>query len=612
MPIPVIRPSGMQKKPLPPGVDPHEALRMSQTQVFRPKGMDVAGGDSAASQGSPGSAVSSSGVTIQIAAAPIIQSLPGNLVDPNKLSAAQIPETFTFEAGVLLPQLTSGRITVPLELILDQIGGEITRAGVNRKEAIRMPLPDVVASIPPELLIVEGQVRQEIDPNFVESPFSEGKSGTPAEIKILEPPRPEPQIPQPPPQAGVPAPIEPPKLSVRVDSPAEVEPPAGAEQLEAPSGPVTSVRLFLISLLKRLPEDLLAIPRQKCLEEAGEQVIELPIELVLPKLASGRIAIEYSALHPFFPAHMVNAVNSVNQSAEVVLPLDRIVAQIPADMIKVEGSPEVKLPDDSSIPANLFTEKSGAGVASVAATAKTQPAAAEIKPEEAADVPAEQQRSPEPKDLEICPTAENFDEAVLMQRVNRFHPHEFTELNGVSFQVARKILDQRDRVKTLSLQDLKDVGVRRKSLLRLSSMPEPAGAVNVSALNRLLTLADQRTLKVQEIIDTAIAKFEVVAGMMVAEDGLVLAGRPPEGFDKQMISAFIPQIFRHLARGIEPAGAGKVSRVTILLEKRLVSFFRAPGVFLLLWHSGEKINRGFFKRVERLAEELSRQNLSAA
>ena len=621
MPIPVIRPSGTHKTSLPPGVDPHEALRMSQTQVFRPKIRGGEGGDAATAQDSVQSGASSSGVMIRIPAAPIMKNLPDTLVDPNKLSAAQLPEEFTFDAEILVSQLTSGRITVPLELILRQISGEITRAGANKKEPIRMPLPDVVASIPPELLIVEGQVRQEIDPEFVASPFSEGKGEKPVEIEIPEPPRPEPQVPQPPPQMGVPAPVEPPKPSVRVEPPVFIEEvPVGLGQIEASSVPAalgagpTSVRLFLASLLKRLPDDLFSIPRDRCLEEVGEQVVELPIELVVPKLASGRIAIEYAVLYPYFPAHMVSGVNSVNKSVEIVLPLDRIVAQIPADMIKVEGTPKIELPDDSSIPANLFTEKVGAGeeAAPAPAASKTQQPADAIKPEADTDVPAEQQRPSEPKDLEICPTAENFDEAFLMPRVNRFQLHEFTELNGISSKLARKILDQRDRAKTVSLQDLKDLGVRRKSLLRLASMPDPAGAVNVSALNRLLTLTDQRTLKVQEIIDTAIAKFEVVAGMMVTEDGLVLAGKPPEGFDKQMISAFIPQIFRHLARGIEPAGAGKVSRVTILLEKHLVSLFRAPGIFLLFWHSHEKINREFFKRVERLAEELSRQNLSAA
>lgn len=595
---------------------------MSQTQVFRPKIRGEEGGEAATAQDPAQSGAGCSGVMIRIPAAPIMKNLPDTLVDPNKLSAAQLPEEFTFDAEVLVSQLTSGRITVPLELILRQIGGEITRAGANKKEPIRMPLPDVVANIPPELLIVEGQVQQEIDPEFVASPFSEGKGGKPpAEIKILEPPRPEPQVPQPPPQLGVPAPVEPPKPSVRVEPPVFIEEvPVGLGQIEAPSVPAplgtvpNSVRLFLASLLKRLPDDLFSIPRDRCLEEVGEQVVELPIELVVPKLASGRIAIEYAVLHPYFPAHMVSGVNSVNKSAEIVLPLDRIVAQIPADMIKVEGAPKIEMPDDSSIPANLFTEKAGVGgeTAPAPAASKTQQPAGAIKPEADTNVPAEQQRPPEPKDLEICPTAENFDEASLMPRVNRFQLHEFTELNGISFQLARKILDQRDRAKTVSLQDLKDLGVRRKSLLRLASMPDPAGAVNVSALNRLLTLTDQRTLKVQEIIDTAIARFEVVAGMMVTEDGLVLAGKPPEGFDKQMISAFIPQIFRHLARGIEPAGAGKVSRVTILLEKHLVSLFRAPGIFLLFWHSHGKINREFFKRVERLAEELSRQNLSAA
>jgi len=622
MPIPVIRPSGTYKKPLPPGVNPNEALRMSQTQVFRPKAKDDQSGDPASAEST---SAGGTGLMIQIPSGPVIKSMPENLIDAGKLSAAQIPETFSFDAGVLLPQLTSGRIVVPLELIVAQIGGEITRAGVNKKEAIRMPLSDVVANIPPELLMVEGQVVQEIDPTFVESPFSEGKGGKPPEVKIVETPRSAPEIPQPPPQAAVtpPSPVEPPTPVVRLDLGAQVEPPSGpapgAEHhgvppTAEPEGPLpTSVRLFLASVLKRIPDDLFATPRDTCLEEAGEQVVELPIEMVLPKLATGRIAIEYAALYPHLPAHMVISVNSANKATEVILPLDRIVAQIPPSMLKIEGAQKIELPDDSTIPSNLFTERAGAAAATAAATAaaKAQQPAPEPVPEAAA-VPPEQQRPLNPKDLEICPTAENFDEAFLMNRINRFQLYEFTELNGISEAQARKILEQRDRGKTLTFQDLNDLGLRRKSLFRLASMPDCEGTANVGVLNRLLTLEDQRTLKVQEIIDTAVAKFGVVAGMMVAEDGLVLAGNPPEGFDKQMISAFIPQIFRHLARGIEPAGAGKVSRVSIILEKHLVSFFRAPGIFLLFWHTPEKMNREFFKRVERLTEELSRQNLSAA
>lgn len=615
MPIPVIRPSGTHKKPLPPGVDPNEALRMSQTQVFRPKAKGEGEGGSPIEAAQPAANPGASGVSIQIAASSVIPNLPDTLVDPNKLSAAQVPEKFSFDAAILLPQLATGRIAVPLELIIGQIGGEITRAGANKKEGIRLPLPEVVANIPPEMLTVEGQVVQEIDPNFVESPFAEGKlGGKPAEVKIIEPPRPEPQVPQPPPQLGIPAPVEPPKPSVRVESPAEpieAPTPAAAEPAVVSAVP-TTVRLFLVSLLKRLPDDLFAMPKEQCMQEAGESVIEIPIDILLPKLATGRVSLEYAVLHPFFPQNMVIGVNSANKGAEILLPLDRIVSQIPPEMMKVEGVQKMELPDDSMIPSNLFTEKGAAAPAAPAAAGLPAPAPSEAAPAPA-PVPAENQRPAEPKDLEICPTAENFDEAALLDRVNRLQEHELTELNGIGIQLARKILEQRERAKTLSFQDLKDLGVRRKSLLRLASMPDPgAGAVNVGVLNRLLTLTDQRTLKVQEIIDTAVAKFGVVAGMMVAEDGLVLAGNPPEGFDKQMISAFIPQIFRHLARGIEPAGAGKVSRVTIVLEKHLVSLFRAQGIFLLFWHARDKMNREFFKRAERLTEELSRQNLSAA
>lgn len=605
MPIPVIRPSGTFKKPLPPGIDPTEALRMSQTDVFHPKQRGQGQGGGAPTDPPP-----SAGALIQVPAQPVIQSLPENLIDPAKLSAAQVPATFGFEAAMLLPQLTSGKIVIPLELIVSQIGGEVTRAGANKKEPVRIPLPDVVACIPPELLTIEGQIVQEIDPNFVESPFSEGKSGKPPEVKIVETPRAAPAIPQPPPEVPAPAPLPPSVASeqpesVRIESPVPVEAPAGA----AP----TSVRLFLASLLKRMPADLLVVPLEKCLESAGEQVVELPLEMILPKLGSGRIAIEYAALHPFFPANMVLSINSVNKATEIVLPLDRIVAQIPAEMLKVEGTKKVELPDDGTIPANLFTEKAGVSAAPAAAASVPAPEAAAVAPAAQPEPePVQKGRPAEPKDLEICATAENFDEAALLARINAFQLAEFTELNGISAQNAKKILEQRDRSKTLSLQDLSDLGIRRKSLLRLAGMPDPAGAVEASVLNRLLTLTDQRTLKVQEIIDTAIAKFGVLAGMMVAEDGLVLAGKPPEGFDKQMISAFIPQIFRHLARGIEPAGAGKVSRVTILLDQHLVSLFRAPGVFLLFWHARDKMNREFFKRAERLTEELSRQNLSAA
>jgi hypothetical protein len=604
MPIPVVRPSGTFKKPLPPGIDPNEALRMSQTDVFHPKQRGQSHGEGGAPTNPP-----QGGTLIQVPAEPVIQSLPDNLVDPEKISTAQVPATFGFDAAMLLPQLTSGKIMIPLELITAQIAGDVTRVGANKKEPVRIPLPDVVACIPPEMLTIEGQVVQEIDPNFVESPFSEGKQGKAPEVKIVEPARAAPSIPQPPPEVPAPAPLPPSVASeqpdsVRIESPVPVEVPPGET--------VTSVRLFLASLLKRLPADLLVVPLEQCLEQAGEHIVDLPLDLVLPKLGSGRIALEYGVLHPYFPPEMVLSLNSVNKATEITLPLDRIVAQIPAEMMKVVGVKKVELPDDGTIPANLFTEKAaGASMPAPAAAAPAPEAEAAAQPQ-AEPAPVVPGRPAEPKDLEVCPTAENIDEAVLLSRINAFQLADFTELNGISAQAARKILEQRERSKTLSLQDLSELGIRRKTLLRLTGMPDPAGAVEASVLNRLLTLTDQRTLKVQEIIDTAIAKYGVLAGMMVAEDGLVLAGKPPDGFDKQMISAFIPQIFRHLARGIEPAGAGKASRVTILLEQHLVSLFRAPGIFLIFWHSREKMNREFFKRAERLTEELSRQNLSAA
>jgi predicted regulator of Ras-like GTPase activity (Roadblock/LC7/MglB family) len=551
---------------------------------------------------------------------------------------------------------------VPLETILSQVQGEIARAGANAKEQVKLPLAVVVPNIPPELLQIEGQQTQEIDPNFVESPFAEGGKAAPKTPQIDAPPPPAtaspapsaapaapvppapppgpsativmlpggksvppapapvpasaapPQVPPPPPHLMVPpppAPVPPPpatpsapKTSVRVESPGP-----------AVSGPApTSVRLYLATFLKRLPEEVLNAPREQLVDQAGERIVELPIELILPQLATGRVSLDYAALHPHLPAEMLVPVNSANKAHSVALPLERIVPQIPADMLGVVAGQMVQLPEDTDIPKELFTDKrAGEAPAAEKPAPASRPAgpAAPAPAEALPEIPADKLRPVETRDLEITPTPAVWDEDKALERVNRFQLHELVEINGIPLAQARKLVDQREKG-ALDAAALKELGIRRKSILRLLGMPEPSGAVNVSVLNRLLSLTEQRTLKVQEIIDTAVSKFGIEAGMMVAEDGLVLAGKPPEGVDKQMISAFLPQIYRHLARGLAPAGTGAISRITILLEKRVVSLFRAAGVFLLFWHSREKMSKEFFKRVERLTEELSRQNLSAA
>ncbi len=219
-----------------------------------------------------------------------------------------------------------------------------------------------------------------------------------------------------------------------------------------PESNVTSIPLCLDSILAQLPPTLFAVNDKA---QLASITIALPVNLVLPQLAQGKIEVPLADLYSLLPKDVVrNQFPSTLGNQKVVLPLAEVIAATPPEALASQHEaviavdtpefdklpnlfddslmqePEVTEPADVSVPEELFVEENAAAtatatVATSAAESEPPSVAAPAHPALVSDVPDHVMVSLRslvsvmPDNVFACPRSElwrkgDFDVSVLL------------------------------------------------------------------------------------------------------------------------------------------------------------------------------------------------------
>lgn len=410
-------------------------------------------------------------------------------------------------ADLILPQLASARVTVPLIAILDAVPPEILNP--MRPEAgtatVTLPLHEIVPQVPPEFFKTRLSQRIVTDVGVdIPAPFRERTPAAgPVPVRPVAPaPAAEPTVPVAP---TIPTPAVATERTSPVPQP--VVPPQPVEPVAAPAPPAVPVRVA--------PPEPAAVPAVPVVAQAPPPPPPPP------------------------PA-----------PAPVSTP-----APVPAAPVEAPAPPP-------------------------AAVAAPTPAAAEVV---------------------AGAKVEPSEEKKYLINLNRCSMEDLLAIKGVGPALARRIIAWRtEHGRFNSLEELRQVpGVGRKTFRAL------VGA-KPQAINRLLGVAEERELTLQEIVHHTSRLPGLQGCMLATSDGLLLSGELPPHLDKEAISVFAPQLFRRVARYTRELKVGQVSRFTLFTDQHPISIFHAGEVFLVVFHDSKHFSKRLLRQCERISTEIAR------
>ena len=359
-------------------------------------------------------------------------------------------------------------------------------------------------------------------------------------------------------------------------------------------------------------------------------MVPLPSDLIIPQLASARVTIPLATVLDAVPAEILSPTRPSPGTATVTLPLHEIVAQLPPHFFTTRLSQRAVSEIGNDIPAPFQERKPTPPPQRVAPVAEKVPATPSpalepviepqpvalpvsvvtpppplppaLAPVEAA-VPAAPTlpATPEPKREEAPAPAPPPDEKKFLINLNRCSVEDLLSIKSVGPALSKRIIAWRsEHGRFNSIEDLRLVpGVGRKTFRALAG-------TKAEALNRLLGVAEDRELTLQEIIRLT-SKLPGLQGCMLATaDGLLLTGEMPSHLDKEAISVFAPQLFKRVTRYTKELKVGQVSRFTIFTDQQPVSIFGAEDVFLVVLHDSKHFSKRLLRQCERISFEIAR------
>ena len=431
---------------------PHPNPHLAETQVMTPAADAEQSSESSASAGAESRRVpSANGQTVPLSLRAISPQLPTNFL------AAVAPEsvarcTINIPAEWVLPQLASGRVTITLADLMPLLPGTLSRRPfptTNSQQAIVLPLADIVAALPVDLLQHQNQTEVDLDtpefaqfPNLIddaaESPAVEKNVGMDETVAIVEPKAPTSDVGAasaettsalPPIEEATPPPRP---LAMNMAKPI----PAADEPLPLPAAAQTpsngnEITVSLRSLVAVMPDQYFVCPRTDLWRRIDlDSRIALPADLVVPQLKIARVRLPLTVAVGLMPRSILASPLPSISDETIPVALQEIVSQLPptlfASQSKVSELHEIDF-SDSDIPTPFAEKNFAPAIVEIRAPEPTQPRPAPTPSEPAAapepievssgafedeglSVFAEKPAVTEPAAVEPTPTSETFDE----------------------------------------------------------------------------------------------------------------------------------------------------------------------------------------------------------
>lgn len=560
--------------------------------------------------------------------------------------------TIQIPAGLIVPQLTSGRIKVDWVDLVPLIPTNLLRhpapPGVDQP-AVILPMGEIVAAIPPEAFTVRGDAPANLNseefedlPQLFDDAFFREQSSAPAPtapaVPAAEPPPPPP-----------PAPVS-----------------QAVKPVQKHWASTESIFVKLRNLVAGMPDAVFACPRSELWQKADPNIeIALPIAPLMSKLGSARLTLPLATVISALPPDLFVSPLPDLEGQEVALPLHEVVRQLPPSLFSIQGKDKTEptaeaLDTDISDP---FREKTpaaataaieppptaepiAAAAESPAPIAETAPApAVTVQPEPApvddamladdnfaifAETPAAadpvepapplSETQPvslpaepvvEPLVAETTPAMESVaatpPEPVpqpandFLINLNRCSFEELQQVDGVGPALAKRIVDYRAaHGQFRSVYELRNVpGVGRKTFQALAGVP-------LRRLNRLLGIEHDQELSLTEIARLICAIPGVDGCVLVSAEGLPLTGHLPPSFDQERFSVFAPQLFKRVSRYTRELSVGNVNHLTVFTEEQPVSIYRAGTIYLVVVHHPDRFSKALLRRCGNISTELAR------
>ncbi|MCX7915524.1 MAG: hypothetical protein N3A53_04390, partial [Verrucomicrobiae bacterium] len=333
---------------------------------------------------SPASALASAN-TVPVPLCSFLDQFPANFLAPDARLTQAVVE---FPQDLIIPQLSRGKITVPLRDVVGLLPANLVVGPLTpdiENHPVQLPMHEVVGALPPDLFALNNQAPVDLnsaefddvprlfDDSFLEEILAEPKpvASSAAPVAAQTPTTAAPSVPPTPTQGD-------PCMSVQSAAPAAASRSATSSASdELPD----KVYVKLRNLVAVLPESVLNGPRVELLANVpADARVAIPTEVVLPLLSTGKIRLPVAQLASWLPAGLLKR-GAAAQDEQIIIPISEIVSQLPASAFQPVAAPPPTDVTQDLVEAVLFepfVEAGAVGSASVvsAPTVSTETVAA--------------------------------------------------------------------------------------------------------------------------------------------------------------------------------------------------------------------------------------------
>ena len=574
----------------------------------------------------------------------ILGKLPEALRGPAWAPTGFPEQTVAFDRADLLTQLKKGRIQCRLGDILKELPAGWAKADAP-EAMINLPLPAVVAALPPGLLQGSTQ-KAELDEASV------------MKNAIFPAARPRPLPPEaaPAPTEAAPAPTE------AAPAPTEAAPAAtaGEPAAAAPPPPVeldeeNCIAIPFAAMLKKLPASLrgpawnpdkipaarLLLNRLEVMLQMKGGSVKIPLPQIFPQIPAGWVVENPTAIIEFDLAQIVAAIppqflqgaqqkSALYEEAEKMGSLftskrpfvPKPAAPAPAPAPAAPAAPTMAAPPPAAaapppVPPKAPAAPAAAAVPPPAPAAPAVPAPAPAPTPVPAPatpaVPAAAAAPPEEERLaRHAPKGWDGVEHTLAGAthgvdINAASLEELETIPGVGRARALEIIKHREtQGKFKHIYELARVpGVRMATFNLMTGLNLATGTDRHAKLYRLLRQRPEERLTLAQILDHAIERLGMVGCVLANDDGMPLACTKALADKADGYAALGTQLFRRTGKYLRSITGGEVQCLTLPASAPPLILFASANAFFVFVATEQFMGARDIKKAQAIVNELS-------